>query len=176
MPERAFRMGPGRGFGEWPVGVNSPLVLSPLALPATGGESGKWWEQYLKFWPNPPPWHTRILEGAEITLGASASRSVVVSYSLPPGHAGLWYSIAQNVANAGDYANITWALLINGRPIPGWESIVGQVSSLTIPRWVLAPVPPASALTVVATNATAAAISKVGAVIDGWCWPVELYA
>lgn len=175
MSERLVRPGPGRSLGEWPPGVNAPMTLSPLALPTNGGEEGRWWEQFLKFWPNPPPWHLRIFEGAEITLAASASRSTVVSYALPKGYTGLWYSWAQNTANAGDFANITWALLINGRPVPGFESIISQVSSLLVPRWVLAPVPPSSNLVVIASNASAVQILRVGSLIDGWCWPVELY-
>mgnify|MGYP001615602620 CR=1 FL=1 len=164
------RLGP-LGAGDLPPGYADSMIVPVEPLPA---------ERYYADWLDEIqahlyyPWASddRFGEGDEDTLAASATASLVVGFTIPPTHIGVWYSWAQNTGTPGDFANIRWRLYANGVPLRDHYSVQGQVSSLLNPEWLYAPIPPGSRVAVLADNLSASAISNVGCRIRGWHWPM----
>lgn len=136
-----------------------------------------WLDHIYKHAEFPPRAHGEIYVGARITLGASASRSEIINYRLPPGSVGVIRFFGNSITNASDVEFVEFSVLVNGSPVAGWANFVGirspAVSSL-IP--VVIPLTPSSRIEVVATNTSASAISGVAAVLRGWQWAQSLLA
>ena len=112
-------------------------------------------------------------EAGPITLAASASRSVVVSFTIPRGMLGILRSFATAVQNAADWGRVRWALTINASPVHGYDNLLGPISDILYPRIMAKPLFQGQVIRVVATNLTATAISNVTAAISGNFFPAR---
>ncbi len=109
--------------------------------------------------------------GGGLTLGANAVRTEICAYQLPPGVLGVLRFAAFSVANASDAPNVTFALLVDGGPVPGYASVIGSISpSLSLPKPMIRVVRGLQRVSIVATNALASTIQNVNALVAGWHW------
>jgi len=134
----------------------------------------RWNEQaeWIRWKDVPPPIHVPFDKAEEVTIGASAVRQTIVEYQLEAAHLGVLRFFGNQTANPSDTAFITFAVIVNGMPIPGYANIIGSKGPINFPdplEWCLRG---ADHIQVVATNSLAAPISGVGARIKGWSWPI----
>ena len=153
----------------------------PMAAPGLGAfpsvqarnerDGRGWLEQIREHAEFPPASHLEIYVGAKITLAASASRSEIINFQLAPGMIGVIRFFGNSITNASDVEFVQFSVLLNGTPIAGWSNFVGVRSpSISSPVPVVIPLFPASVISVVATNTSAAAIVGVAAALRGWMW------
>jgi len=129
-------------------------------------------DEWLRWKDVPPPIHIPFDKAEEVTIGALAVRQVIVEYELEDGQLGVLRFFGNQTANPSDTAFITFAVTVNGHPIPGYANIIGSKGPVNFPdplEWCLRG---RDIIQVVATNSLAAAIGGVGARIKGWSWPI----
>lgn len=120
------------------------------------------------------PWVTDFAfnEGDNLTLAASAARTVIVSSRIPQGMLGILRWIGAGVKNAADWDNIRWAVEIGGRALPGLDNIVGPMSDLVYPvEGFVSPIYEGQTVRLVASNLTTTAITRVTGMIRGHVFP-----
>jgi len=130
------------------------------------------WDEWIRWKDVPPPLHVPFDKAEEVTIGASAVRQTIVEYELEDGQLGVLRFFGNQTANPSDTAFITFAVLVNDHPIPGYANIIGSKGPINFPdplEWCLRP---RDIVRVVATNSLAAAIGGVAARIKGWSWPI----
>lgn len=157
-----MRIGPrGAGLGHDPGAPARPLPFV--------------WNDQDEFlaWKDTPPYiHVPFDKAEEITVGASAIRQRIVAYQLPATHIGVFRFFGNQCANPSDTQFITFAVVVNGHPIPGYANIIGVKGSTDAPDPLEWPLKGNDLIEVVATNSLAAPITGVAARIKGWSWPV----
>lgn len=120
-----------------------------------------------------PPFADWFIRGESVNLAIGDSRIPVTAFRIPEGAVGVLVYFANSMGSAADFANVTYALLIDGVPLTGFASIIGALSlSPRAPWQIMEPLKPGQRVTVVATNIGTTAVTNVQAFIAGWFWPL----
>ena len=164
-PALPMSFGLGQDWGEYPA-------VADLYRRARSLNPAHPWEEIGRWLESKPPFARWFFKAEELTLGASASRSVVTVFRLPPSSLGVLRFFAVQVGNASDAPNVRYALELNGTPVSGFARIVGPITgSLSTPMAMMDALEGRDQVRVVATNLIASAVSNVAALIRGWYWP-----
>jgi len=170
MDHRGERLRGLRGeLGDWPQRVLADLVRRAEAMNPRSplDEIARWLD--LK-----PPFGEWYIRCESVTLLANAFKTEITAYVIPNGCYGVLRWFGNVVGNVSDYPSVTFALEIDGAPLPGFASIIGPFSpALNAPRALMDPVRPGQRIRAVASNSSAASVANVAAHFVGWFWPVE---
>ena len=123
---------------------------------------------------NYSPWDYHFNEAAPITLAASATRSTVISFTIPTGMLGILDAFANGVENLAHWDLVTWQVRINRHAVPGFDNIRGPLGSILSPASVGWPLPPGALVDVVATNSGTTALANLTGYLRGRYFPASL--
>lgn len=142
--------------------------------PAMPRQAFRWsYEAEFNQWKDTPPYiHIPFDKAEEITVGASAQRQRIVAFQLESTYVGVLRFFGNQCANPSDTQFITFAVVVNGHPIPGYANIIGVKGPTDNPDPLEWPLKGGDIVEVIATNSLAAPISGVAARIKGWVWPI----
>lgn len=112
------------------------------------------------------PGDFHVNEADYITLAASATDSEIITpYQVPAGMLGMIDSYANGVPNLAFWDYITWKLVVNTRPVPGFDALQSQIGFIMAPAPVGWPLMSGDTIHLLASNSLAVALPHVTAVV-----------
>lgn len=160
--------------------LNRDLFLSLNAqLPQNGSAvspTGSYWRDPTIY---PPPERDDIDDFAYIALPAIGASAAILTRQLDAGHTGILRAYGNNFVGGGwteGSGAVTWAILIDSAPAPGYDNILGSLGSPSNPTYHPAGIRISEASTIifqVTNNSVVLAGQVIGARWLGYQYPKE---
>ena len=109
-----------------------------------------------------------------VSLAPVATFTPVVSFTLPAHMAGQLESFTFGCEILSDFDVVTWQLILDGAPQPGYDNIQGPQSTFVFPKVIPDPFPlRAGATIIVAAKTSVLTLGNIAAAILGTYWPAQ---
>lgn len=151
----------------------------PAAAPDMGAQDNDERSQVVSIPPpevNPIPTARDFfqqLKSATLAAGVGATVTTVPELRLKPGEVGVIKIVEIFVDAPTTLIDVTWALFVNGGPVPGFDNLSTfprAATNLSIGFTGTIRLPPSAIVTMVITNNSVAGPWTVGAAYAGWRW------